>query len=877
MTVLKTSFRNFLAHKGRMALSAVAVLLSVAFVSGTLVFTDTMNTTFDKLFAASAPDLTVSPASAEGEGEGDAGNDDEISATGRPEALPASLVPKVAAADGVASAEGLVTSMAVTVVDADDKNLGPTSGAPTIASNWTSNDLRSMEVSSGHAPRGPTDVMVDAGTAEKHGLKLGDEVRTISVTGDFTAQVSGIASFTITNPGAAVFFYDTATAQRELLGAEGRFTGISATAEPGVSHEQLKKNVAEALGVPGSAGAGGYRLQTQAEAADSMSEDVSGFLDVMKYAMLGFAGIALLVGVFLIVNTFSMLVAQRTREIGLMRAVGASRTQVNRSVLVEAVLLGVVGSVTGVAAGVGLAVGLMELMSSMGMELSTQDLTVKWTTPAVGLFLGIAVTLFAAYVPARRAGKVSPMAALRDAGTGSADSVDGRRAGRVRAAVGLALTVAGAAALWTAARADQAAEGSLYLAAGVVLTLVGFVVVGPLLVGGVVRVLGAVVLRVFGPVGRMAERNALRNPRRTGATGAALMIGLALVAGMSVVGSSMVASATDELDRSVGADFIVRSAGGQPVVPQARAAMEKSPGLAHVTALTLADATVTAPDGTREKTRLQAADPTYVQDIRRETVAGDLHAAYGTNAMSVGDAYAAKHGVKVGDTLTVAFRHGRTAQLKVAAITSDDSSVDKGAKYTALATVEQYVPADRVPAPLLLLAQARDGEEAAAYAALKDALGKYPQYSVRDQTDYKEELQSQVGQLLNIVYGLLALAIIVAVLGVVNTLALSVVERTREIGLLRAVGLSRRQLRRMIRLESVVIALFGALLGLALGLVWGTAAQKLLVLEGLTVLDVPWPTILTVFAGSALVGLLAALVPAFRAGRMNVLNAIATE
>ncbi|WP_149179893.1 ABC transporter permease [Streptomyces sp. TRM49041] len=867
MTVLKTSLRNFLAHKGRMALSAVAVLLSVAFVSGTLVFTDTMNTTFDKLFATSTPDVTVSPASAEG--------DEEISATGRPESLPASLVEKVAAAEGVASAEGVVTYLAATVVDADNKNLGPTSGAPTIASNWTQGDLRTMEVGSGHAPRGPTDVMVDAGTAEKHGLKIGDEVRTISVAGDFTAKVSGIASFKITNPGAAVFFYDTATAQREFLGGEGRFTDVTVMAESGVSHEQLKRNVAAALGGGSDADAGGYHLQTQAEAADSMSEDVSGFLDVMKYAMLGFAGIALLVGVFLIVNTFSMLVAQRTREIGLMRAIGASRRQVNRSVLVEAVLLGVVGSVAGVAAGVGLAVGLMELMSSMGMELSTQDLTVKWTTPAVGLFLGIAVTLLAAYVPARRAGKVSPMAALRDAGTSG--TTDGR-AGRVRGAVGLVLTGAGAAALLAAAGADQAARGSLYLAAGVVLTLVGFVVVGPLLVGGVVRVLGAIVLRVFGPVGRMAERNALRNPRRTGATGAALMIGLALVAGMSVVGSSMVASATEELDRSVGADFIVQpTAPGQTIVPQAKAAMEKSPGLAHVTEITLAVVTLTAPDGTSEKTGLVAAEPTYEQDLRREVVAGDLAAAYGADAMSVGDEYADQHGVKVGDTLTVAFQHGRTAKLKVAAITSDDTSVDAGGKYTSLTTVERYVPAERMPATLLLLAKARDGGEAAAYTALKDALADYPQYTVRDQTDYKKEIQDQVGQLLNIVYGLLALAIIVAVLGVVNTLALSVVERTREIGLLRAVGLSRRQLRRMIRLESVVIALFGALLGLGLGMGWGAAAQKLLALEGLGILDIPWPTILTVFIGSAFVGLVAALVPAFRAGRMNVLNAIATE
>ncbi|WP_128977190.1 ABC transporter permease [Streptomyces roseicoloratus] len=857
MTVLKTSLRNFLAHKGRMALSAVAVLLSVAFVAGTLVFSDTMNTTFDKLFATTASDVTVSPK--------DAAADDEIPQTGRPATLPAALVERVRKAEGARNVQGAVVSMSVTVVNSRDENVGPTSGGPTIAVNWTPNELRSVEIASGHEPRGPTEVLIDAGTAEKHRLKIGDELRTIAVTGDFTAKISGIASFRITNPGATVVWFDTPTAQRGLLGKEGLFTQIAADAAPGVSDEKLKEAVAAEIGA-------GYKLQTAAEATDAGREDIAGFLDVMKYAMLGFAGIAFLVGIFLIVNTFSMLVAQRTREIGLMRAIGSSRGQINRSVLVEALLLGVVGSAAGVASGIGLAVGLMELMSSMGMELSTQDLTVRWTTPVVGIVLGVVVTVLAAFVPARRAARVSPMAALRDAGT----PADGK-AGVVRGVLGLVLTGAGAAALWAATRADEAGAGSLWLGLGVVLSLLGFVIVGPLLSGGVVRVLGLFVLRVFGPVGRMAERNALRNPRRTGATGAALMIGLALVAALSVVGSSMVASATEELDRSVGADFIVQSANGQPVVPQAQAAVEKVPGLDHVTEYRWIDVTVTDPRGKAEKTGLVAADPTYAQDVRRDTTSGTLSEAYGPDAMSVGSDYAAEHGVKVGDKLTVAFAGGGRAVLRVAAITSDANNIDKTVKYTSLATAEKYVPAEKMPKSMIVFATAKDGQEAAAYQALKDALKPYPQYKVADQADYKKDLQDQVGQLLNMVYGLLALAIVVAVLGVVNTLALSVVERTREIGLMRAIGLSRRQLRRMIRLESVVIALFGALLGLGLGLGWGTAAQKLLALEGLGVLEIPWPTITAVFVGSAFVGLFAALVPAFRAGRMNVLNAIASE
>ncbi|MFF3581626.1 ABC transporter permease [Streptomyces mirabilis] len=855
MTVLKTSMRNFFAHKGRMALSAVAVLLSVAFVCGTLVFTDTMNTTFDKLFAATSSDVTVSPKTAKS---------DSTPQNGRPDSLPASVLERAKKAEGVKYAEGAVSSMNVTVVNSANKNMGSSTGAPTIAGNWTRNDLRSMEITSGHAPRGPTETMVDADTADKHHLKLGDELRTIAVTGDFKARIVGIATFKVTNPGAAVVYFDTATAQRELLGTTGRFTNINLSAATGVTNDTLKQNVISSIG------AGAYKVQTQKEYSDENRSGVGSFMNVIKYAMLGFAGIAFLVGIFLIINTFSMLVAQRTREIGLMRAIGSSRKQVNRSVLVEATLLGIFGSILGVGAGVGLAIGLMKLMSAAGMDLSTRDLTVKATTPVIGLVLGVVVTVLAAYLPARRAGKVSPMAALRDAGT----PADGK-AGLVRGIIGLVLTGAGTFALFTAAHADKATDGSLVLGAGVVLTLIGFVIIGPLLAGGVVRVISAVLLRFFGPVGRMAERNALRNPRRTGATGAALMIGLALVACLSVVGSSMVASATDELDKSVGTDFIIQ--GNQRIVPQAAKAIETTPGLSHVTHYRDIEAKLTTPDGFSDSDGVTAADPTYAQDLHRKTTAGELTAAYGKDSMAVGSEFATKHHVKLGDILTVAFKGGSTAKLKVAAITDDDVVIDQGARYLSTETMRKYLPANRIPPDQIMFASAKDGQEKQAYAALKKSMEQYPQYQVRDQTDYKQELKDQIGQLLNMVYGLLALAIVVAVLGVINTLALSVVERTREIGLMRAIGMSRRQLRRMIRLESVVIALFGALLGLGLGMGWGATAQKLLALEGLKVLEIPWPTIIGVFIGSAFVGLFAALIPAFRAGRMNVLNAIATD
>ncbi|EME97283.1 ABC transporter permease [Streptomyces mobaraensis NBRC 13819 = DSM 40847] len=854
MTVFKTSLRNLLAHKGRMALSAVAVLLSVAFVCGTLVFTDTMNATFDKLFAATASDVSVTPE-----------KKDDVQQTGKPRTVPASLQGKLAAVPGVARVEPEASSQQITVADARNKDIGPDSGAPTVGTNWSERQKKSVEITSGHEPRGAAEAVLDSDTADKRGVRIGDTLRVIAAPGDFRVRVVGLATYKTTNPGAAVVYLDTRTAQTRLLGTTGGYSGFGLTAAPGVSDEQLKERVTAAVGPR-------LTVHTAAETKKENKEDFGSVLDVMKYALLGFAGIAVLVGIFLIVNTFSMLVAQRTREIGLMRAIGAGRRQINRSVLVEALMLGVIGSVLGIGGGIGLAVGLMGLMESVGMNLDTGELTIKVTTPLVGLAIGVLVTVFAAYLPARRAGKISPMAALRDAGT----PADGR-AGRVRAGIGLALTAAGAAALLAAGNADQASAGSGLLGIGVLLTLVGFVVVGPLLAGFLVRALGAVVLRVFGPVGRLAERNALRNPRRTGATGSALMIGLALVAALSVVGSSMVASATDQLDKSVGADFIIQDGGDKALSPAVEKAVLSAHDIEHFSRYFHVTAKVTTPDGKTATQRLTATDPTYADDVRSETVQGRLKDAYAKDAMSVPEGFAKDHGIRRGDRLTVTMIDGRTARLRVNAVTSDDTSLDKGAMYLDIATARRYLPAGAMPLTGMILAKAKDGRATEAAASLKAAVAEYPQVKVRDQADYKAMIKDQVGQLLNIIYGLLALAIIVAILGVVNTLALSVVERTREIGLMRAIGLSRRQLRRMIRLESVVIALFGALLGLGLGMGWGTTAQKLLALEGLGVLDIPWPTIVAVFLGSAVVGLLAALIPAFRAGRMNVLNAIATD
>ncbi|GAA1271054.1 FtsX-like permease family protein [Kitasatospora nipponensis] len=856
--LLKTSLRSFFAHKGRMVLSLIAVVLSVAFVSGTLVFSNTATSTFDKLFASTASDVAVSPAKPE---KGGANQQD---AGGRTPTLPAATLQQVAGLPGVKTAIGDVTVLDATLVNPKtNKAAGPTGGAPTIVGAWTPSPRSPMKITSGSAPVGAKQMMIDADTASKGKLGLGDPIRVINVNGTFDYTISGIATFVGTNPGAALAFTDLPTAQHDLLDDSAAYTSIEAFGDGSKTNDQLKAEVTASLG-------GTFQVKTADEQKADGAKGVGTFLNFMKYVMLGFAGVSLLVGGFLIINTFSMLVAQRTREIGLMRALGGSRSQVNRSVLIEALLLGVIGSTLGMVAGLGLAELLIKLMKAAGMNIAS-SLVFTASVPIASYLVGIVITVLAAFFPARRAGKISPMAALREHGA----PVDGA-GNRVRIVIGLVLTLGGGGLLVAGGTSSKAATGGSLLGLGVVLTLIGFVVLGPLLAAVLVRGLGAALPALFGPSGKLAQRNALRNPRRTGATAAALMIGLALVTGASVLTSSIVSSTSDEIDKQVGADYIV-IANNSGLTPAMVAAAKGTSGIDHVTEQKEIPATVTAPGGKSADIMVAAVTPTFAQDFHFPVFAGSADAAF-TGGISVDQSFATDNHLSVGDKLTVDYGKGRTQSLPVAVITTSGNQIFDRHFYTSIDTVSQVVPAAQLPTDVAFFGKAAAGTDVEkTFSALQDALSAYPQVSVQDQAGYKKIVQDQVNTLLYLIYGLLGLAITVAVLGVVNTLALSVVERTREIGLLRAIGLSRRQLRRMIRLESVVIAVFGAVLGTGLGLAWGITAQQVLKGQGLSVLTVPTTTIVVILLLSALVGLLAALLPAFRAGRMNVLAAIATD
>ncbi|MFJ7903749.1 ABC transporter permease [Streptomyces sp. NPDC096198] len=860
--MLKATLRSFLAHKGRLALSALAVVLSVAFVAGSLIFSDTVRRTFDQLFASTAADVTVSPRQ-------------DLSspiASGAVPTLPASLAGRISRVDGVAAAHVDVAVRNITVVDRHNQPVGPTSGAPTLAENWYVTGRTPVKLASGHAPHGPGEALIDADTARHKRVRIGDPLRVLAPPGSFTVRVAGIAAFTTTNPGSALVFLDTPTAQTRLLGRPGTATAISVDAAPGVTDAQLKQRIAAALHSP-SGGPAPYELRTAGEQAKSDTDRLGTFLAVIKYVMLGFAGIAVLVGVFLIVNTFSMLIAQRTRELGLLRALGADRRQVRRSVLTEAVLLGLVSSTLGLAAGIGLAAGLIRLMGAFGMNLKSTEMVIGPATPLAAYAVGVGVTFVAAYLPARRAAAVSPMAALVDAEVAGAG-----RPLRVRAAAGMAVGTLGLAALGGCAGSDRTATATALLGLGVVLTLVATVIAGPLLVRPVIRVLGGAFPALFGSVGRMGQRNALRNPRRTGATASALMVGIALVTGMSVASASLSKSFDQQIDKTLGADFVVQNANFQPFPAEITDRVRATDGAGLVVRQRLTAVAVRLPDGKTVRTTAGGYDPGLDAVAHINYVRGDTASALAAGALAMDATFAREHGVRVGGALPVRFPDGSGADLRVGALTDQGTSGGfgtEGGLFFGMAAFEKHVPGAQDSA--LYVNAASGTPKDLLRSRLERTLGPYPQVQVRDQADYKKLVHDQIAVLLYLVSALLGLAIVIAVLGVVNTLALSVVERTREIGLLRAIGLSRRQLRRMIRLESVVIAVFGAVLGLALGLVWGLCVQRVLALQGVKALAIPWAVVGAVVAGSAVVGVVAALLPALRASRMNVLAAIAHE
>jgi putative ABC transport system permease protein len=833
--IVKVTLRNLVAHKVRLALTALAVVLGVAFVAGTLVFTDTMSRQFDDLFARIGDGVAVQVR---------AKKVIDSYETADARSVPASLLGTVRGVPGVAGADGEVNGFAA-VVGRDGKVVGG-SGPPQIGIGWRPGDPDNP-MKAGRGPARPGEVAVDDTTARKAGLRVGDPVRVLIQGPPQTATVVGILD-SGNLLGATVTSFDMGTAQRLLL-RPGEFSDIVVTARDGVPETALRDRIGRVLPSPE------YEAITGTKFREENKSQVAQILSFVRTFLLVFAVISIFVGAFIIFNTFSMLVAQRSRELAMLRALGASRGQVTRAVLGEAIGVGIAGSTLGLAGGAGLALALRELFRATGAEIGgSLVFTLK---PVLWAYaVGVVVTVVAAYLPARRAAKIPPVAAMRD------DVALPRRSMRMRLVAGALMTVAGA--VLTGFGLGGAPLAMLGVGAGLV--FLGVAMLAPVISRPVVRVLGAAYPRLFHTPGRLARQNAMRNPRRTAATASALMIGLALVSAINVMSSSAKASVADQVDKTFAADYLVmpNSPGFGPDEP-ARA-VAAVPGVAAVTAVYQGRFKV----GADQQPFVSTAAPSeLVRSARMRIVSGS--ADLGRDGLLVDEPTARSARLRPGSTLTARFADGRGQTVRVAGIYARNALL--GHRILALPSLRAH---SEHPAGAVLLVTATRADDATRHA-VERALSGYPNLKVQDQSDVKESAQESIDRLVVLITVLLTLSIIIAALGIINTLALSVIERTREIGLLRAVGTSRRQTRRMIRLESVVIAVFGAVLGISIGVVFGVAIQRAVSDEGLNVLSVPVPTLALYLALSAVIGVIAAVWPAWRAARLDVLKAIAFE
>jgi putative ABC transport system permease protein len=846
--MLHASWKSLLGRKLRLFMSAFAIILGVAFVSGSFIFTDTLGKAFDGI-VNTVGDVVVRPDSA--------GSSFEQGPTAK--TLSGDLVRSLASTPGAARADGNVSDPTTFVVSTKGKLIGG-GGPPGLGLSWndapTSGGDVPATLTTGHWPQRSGEVVLDTRTAEKAGYAVGDTVRLVTSgpTPTLSATLVGLAEFKGGTVGATLAFFDTRTAQQLYFEGRDEFTDAWVTAQPGTSDEDLARAVQARL-------PDGYEAVTGEAVAKESQDSITQALSFINVFLLIFAGIALFVGSFLIINTFSILVAQRSRELAMLRALGAGRRQVTRSVLFEALVVGLVGSTLGLGMGFVLAVGIKALFATFGLDLSGSPLVFRPSTALIAYAVGLVVTMLAAYLPARRAGKVPPVAAMRD----DIALPEGNVQWRVMA--GVVLFLGGLWAIWLGAFTNVA-HSAYWVGGGVFGLVMAAILTSPIVGRPVIAALGAVYRRLFGSVGLMAEQNALRNPRRTAATASALMIGLTLVSMMSVFGASAKASVDKEIEQSFLADYVVSNAIGQPFSATITQEVAATAGVGSVASMRYTGAAV---NGALSWTG--AVDPAaFAEVVPLEMRSGSFDGT-GTKRLFLDEAKAKELGVGVGNAVKVAVAGTKAEPYTVAGIYAKQNFAPSVIITQAAATAAGVPTQDSATYVL----RARGADPAAVEAAIEKVVADQPSVTLKDQDEFAAEQRKPIDQMLYIIYALLGLAVVIAVLGIVNTLALSVIERTREIGLLRAVGLSRRQLRTMLRLESVAIALLGAVLGVVLGLGAGWALQRSLADDGIDVLAIPTSQLAVFVVLAGLVGVLAALWPGRRAARLDVLRAITTE
>ncbi len=851
--MLRLSLRDALAHRARVAATLIAVVLGVGFMSGTLVLGDTVGAGFDRVFAdvyARIDAVVRSSDEIETNFGGERANVDEA------------LVPVVADVPGVAAVSGQIQGE-LQVIGPDGEPLREARrGIPTLGLNWIdAPELNGWTLVEGTPPGADDEVVLDRATARDGAYGIGDPVTVVVPRGTVEMTVVGIGRFgELDNySGAPAVLLSTAAAQN-LLGEPGRFEWISVAADDDVGEEELAASLREAIGPDA-----GAEVLT-GEAFTTETQNVFGrFIDTFTYLLFGFGIVAMFVGMFIIYNTFTIIVAQRTRELALLRAVGASRRQILGSVVAEALVIGVVASGVGLVFGIGVAQGLRAVLDAAGLSLPDTPLDVRATRLLLPVVLATGMTVIAALSPAVRATHIPPVAAMRDV------AIDRPSRLGVRLVVGAAFLVASLELVRRGLAADDRLAVAWVLAASIPAFLV-VASLGPFLARPLARVLGAPFARLRGVTGQLARENSLRNPTRTATTAVALTIGVGLISVIAVAGESLSASVDAAIDQGIEADLVVTAQSFAGVSPELARELAEVPEVEVATGVRFENVEV---DG--ERAFVGAVDPSAItRVVDLDVRAGDL-GALGDRELAAAEVVAAREGWQVGDPVAVRFVGGEEEEFRIGAVFASETFQRGGGILMSQAAFDAAVR-DNEQADQQVYVVLRDGVTAEeARPALDAVMARYPTADLDDVEAFKDAQAEQITQQLSFLYALLGLAVIVGIIGVVNTLLLSVVERTREIGLLRAVGASRRQIRGTVFQESVIIALLGTAPGLAIGLLLGWAMVQSIQIGVPTAYAIPVGQ-LVVFVGLAVVaGIVAGVWPAVRAARLDLLEAISVE
>jgi putative ABC transport system permease protein len=852
----RATLKGIAAHKLRLVLTAISVVVAVSFISGTYVLTDTVKGTFSSLFSDLNRGVDLRVAATTGFGNGD---------DAAP--MPAAVADQVAAVDGVSYAEGSVLYFFGDVRTADGERVSRAS-APTIITNANGHpELSAFSYREGRAPTAPDEVAIDVSSADRAHLQVGDTITVTGAGAPVPVHVVGLLGFGDADDlaGATVTVFAPATAQ-QLADRVGQWDAVQAKVEPGADRDIVLARVQESLDANAP---GRYQVITGEANARRQTADVGKVVDTVNRFLLAFGFIALFVGAYIIVNTFSIIVSQRQRELALLRALGASGWQVLVSVVAESLAVGLVASALGLLAGIGIAALLKALLAAGGLDAPAGALTILPRTVLVAFATGTLVTVAAALAPALRAARVAPLAAIRETEAAAV------RQPRVRTVVGAALGLLGLASMGLGLADVGPIRHLVEIAAGAGLVLLGVSLLAALVARPGASAIGAPLPRLRGVQGVLARQNSMRSARRTASTASALMIGLSLVTVVLILAASLTRTVNRIVDDTFLADLSVRADQVQPFSPSLGDRLAQLPEVGMVGRYRFDSWQVGRDPQDERKAAVDGVDPAAIDVVYRLDVRDFDPQAFAAGGVVVSADEAADRGIHVGDQLAVTYASTGHAVVPVVGIYHQRGFTS--AYVLALDTFRRNFPQLDVDALLFLKAAPGVSVDRLRTAVAGVVSADYPDLHVEDRAEYQQAQRDQVDQVLFIFIAMLFFSVIIAVIGVTNTLALSIFERTREIGLLRAVGMVRGQLRSMVRWEAVIMAIFGALLGLVLGTFFGYALVQAFGPLGFVLDFVVPPTIFVVIVAAFVLGLIAAVFPARRAARLDVLAAIATD